>query len=343
MADISVIIPCYNVEGLIDRLMKSLLAQTIGFERLEVILVDDCSTDNTRQIIKDWEKKYTNNILVVECEENRRQGAARNIGLQYASAEYIGYIDSDDWVEPDYFEKLYKIAIEGDYECVSCQSVRDSSKGYALFDNTDTGREDKVVLINNDEERKSIIVLPPLGYAAWGKIVKKSFLINNNLFFPEDLTYEDAGWGSLFHLYVKKGYVLEKNLYHYYVNSNSTVLTTNSNHHIDCFTVQMWVWEEYKKRGFLDKFREELEMEHIFSFYLAGIKAIILRYEKPDYNAYLLLRTIMLEHVPNYIANKYVKEGRLNDFYLLIMESLKYQLSKNAFLEMAENIKKIGI
>ena len=141
----------------------------------------------------------------------------------------------------------------------------------------------------------------------------------------------------------EKSYFLEEKLYHYFVNESSTVLTANSNHHLDCFTVQMWVWDQYISRGFLEKYRYELEIEHIFSFYLAGIKAIVLRYETPDYNAYLLLRYLMLSHVPNYEENPYVTSDRFSDYYLMILTSLKTELSKRQFFEMAENIKKIGI
>ncbi len=323
--------------------MTSIINQTIGFDNLEVIRVDDCSTADTVTHLKNWEQKYPDNILVVECSENRRQGEARNIGMKYSSSEYIGFLDSDDWIEPTYFEKLYNKAIEGDYECVSCGNVRDKSKEYTFFDNTLTGKPDREIIVD-DNNRREIIMMPPLGYAAWGKIVKKSFLVEHELYFPMDLTYEDAGWGSLVHLYIKRGYVLEENLYHYYVNDNSTILTNNSNHHLDCYTVQIWVWQEYARRGFLDIYREELEIEHIYSFYLAAIKAIVLRYEKPDYNAYLLLRIIMLTHVPDYENNKYIKMGgRFNEFYMLILESLKHELTKQQFLEMAEKIKVIGL
>lgn len=343
MAFISAIIPCYNVEKLIDRLFYTLENQTIGFDMLEVILVDDCSTDGTVAKLEEFETKHPDNVLIVKCDENGRQGKARNIGLSYASADYVGFLDSDDWVEVDYFEKLYAKAITGDYDIIACDNGRDPSKELTFFENTKSKKESREYDFSSDEARKKIIMLPALGYEAWAKIFKKSFLVENKLYFPENITYEDSGWGSLVHLCVNKAFFLGEKLYHYYVNESSTVLTTNSNHHLDLFTVQMSVWDQYISRGFLEKYRYELEVEHIFSFYLAGIKAIVLRYEKPDYNAYLLLRYLMLSHVPDYEANPYVTSDRFSDYYLMILKSLKSELTKRQFLEMAENIKKIGI
>ena len=107
MAEISVIIPCYNVESYIDRCLTSITSQTIDLSLLEIICIDDASTDNTWSKLQAWETTYPENIMIIHCDENGRQGTARNIGLQYASAPWIAYIDSDDWIELDYFEKLY--------------------------------------------------------------------------------------------------------------------------------------------------------------------------------------------------------------------------------------------
>ena len=106
MAEISIIIPCYNVEKYLMRCFLSLKNQTIGIENLELIFVDDASTDDTWDIIQKIENKYSQNVIAVHCDENGRQGRARNIGMTYATAEYIGFVDSDDWVEPNMFEIL---------------------------------------------------------------------------------------------------------------------------------------------------------------------------------------------------------------------------------------------
>lgn len=111
MKKISVIIPCYNVEKEIDRCIQSLVDQTILLSQMELIFVDDASEDATMEKLSKWEEQYPESILVIHCEENGKQGTARNIGMQYATGEYIGFVDSDDYVEPEMYQKMCRIAI----------------------------------------------------------------------------------------------------------------------------------------------------------------------------------------------------------------------------------------
>ena len=118
MAKVSVIIPCYNAERYIETCMNSLLNQTIGFSNLEVILINDASTDQTLQRLYDYEKQYPDNIMVINYEENKRQGYARNLGIQYSSAKYLTFLDVDDYVSAEMMEKMYLKMEEGDYNYV---------------------------------------------------------------------------------------------------------------------------------------------------------------------------------------------------------------------------------
>ena len=106
MAEISIIIACYNVEKYLMRCFESLEKQTIGMENMELIFVDDASTDHTWDMIQTIENQYPQNVVAIHCDENGRQGKARNIGMSYAAADYIGFVDSDDWVEANMYEIL---------------------------------------------------------------------------------------------------------------------------------------------------------------------------------------------------------------------------------------------
>lgn len=343
MAKISVIIPCYNVEKWIDRCLESIVEQTIGLENIEIICVDDCSTDKTLEKLFEWEKKYPDNFIIIRSPANGRQGQARNIGLEYAKARWIAFIDSDDWVDREYLEILYSLANKGDYEIVSCKNIRDSSTSlqYTLHDNEEVRIRE--FNIETNEDRKPLLLNPELDYNAWGKLIRKDFLVDNDLLFMTNITYEDAAWGSLVHLYVKRAIMTDMCLYHYFVNQDSTVLSTNSNHHIDCLTVQTYLWREYEKRGFLDVYRSELEVEHLYSAYLAGFKMCILRFEKPDYNIYLLLRELVIDRIPDYMKNEYVQKGLISELHMNILMSLKIKLNREQFMELAQQAKTIGI
>ena len=248
MAKISIIIPCYNVSPYIDRCFTSISNQTIGINSLEIICVDDASTDNTWELLQQWEQRFPEQIILVHCDTNGRQGTARNIGLQYCTSPWVSFIDSDDWIEPDYFEKLYNISEQIDCDVIVCRSGRDSSTSLSYFDNRSTNNESRYMVIDTIEKRKQFLLFQSMEHLAYGKLIKTTLLLNNNLLFPENLTYEDTYWGSLLHFYVEKVYILEEKLYHYFVNQNSTVLQTNSDHHLDLLTVQSMLWREWKLR-----------------------------------------------------------------------------------------------
>ena len=108
-ARITIIIPCYNVDKYIDRCMQSIEEQTLGMQTFQIILVDDGSTDCTMDKLIAWQTKYPFQIQIVHNSKNKRQGTCRNIGLQRATGEYIGFVDADDWIEPDMYEALHEL------------------------------------------------------------------------------------------------------------------------------------------------------------------------------------------------------------------------------------------
>ena len=343
MAAISVIIPCYNVESYIDRCLTSITSQTLDLSLLEIICIDDASTDNTWSKLQTWETAFPENIMIIHCDENGRQGSARNIGLQYSSAPWIAFIDSDDWVEPNYFEKMYSIASKTDCDIVTCQFVRDSSTELSFLSDRKTDKADRCLLIDTMEKRKLFLVLKSMDSLAWGKLIRKSLLIDNQILFPENLTYEDTYFASMLHLYTKKVYFLEEKLYHYFVNEHSTVLQTNSDHHLDLLTVQLMLWNEWENRGFLVSFKEELEYDFLYSCYLRFLKIIVFRYQTPSFSLFNLLQNIIRERIPDYSKNRYIQQIEQPEFYQILFQAISLSMNQNAFAIFAEQIKIIGI
>ena len=100
MKKVSVVVPCYNASMYLDKCLEYLLHQTIGIENIEIILVNDASTDDgaTWGLITKYEQNYPDTIIAVNLEENLRQGGARNVGVSYASGEYHIFCDAEDWV-----------------------------------------------------------------------------------------------------------------------------------------------------------------------------------------------------------------------------------------------------
>lgn len=215
---ISVIIPVYNAENDLINAIDSLLNQTFGFENIELILVDDASTDNSKTIIKNYQRDYEN-ISLIELKENSGlPGKPRSLGIDYASADYIIFLDSDDIYVKEAFEILYDAIQESDSDFLI-------SSHYTNLD----GDMVKTNIIDTDDEIVSFYPLEnqetfnKLSYhdAPWGKIFKKEFLIKYNIRFPEDSLCEDTYFYFKALINSSKVTILPKNyLYIYNVFEN---------------------------------------------------------------------------------------------------------------------------
>lgn len=120
--DVSVIIPMFNVEHVMDRCLNSIAAQKI--ERVEYLFIDDCSTDATIVKLFDWiEKQKTSSVVyrLIRHHSNRGVAAARNTGLEHAQGKYIYYVDADDFIEPNTLQTLYRNAEEKKLDIVGCE------------------------------------------------------------------------------------------------------------------------------------------------------------------------------------------------------------------------------
>lgn len=255
---ISIIIPCYNVQHLIDRCLESVTQQTIGLEHLEIILINDASTDNTLDKLMEWERRYPDNIVVVTYNENLRQGGARNVGLSYASGDYIGFVDSDDWLEQDMYETLARKMLTGEYDVVRCQFIRDAGNG------GESGFEPE-----------------------WGGIVTglytNELIFGHDISFPEHMSYEDNYWGTMINHYVKNVCSVERVLYHYYINPNSTVTSRNQIAQLDRMKIETMLLDEYIKRGFFQKEKDNMFDEFFERYYLNTWFIIFTRFDEiPD-------------------------------------------------------------
>lgn len=217
---VSVIVPCYNAEQFLPRCLDSLINQTL--EEIEIICVNDASPDNGIAILRDYEARYSN-VLVVDLEENVRQGGARNRGIEIARGEYIAFVDADDWVEFDMYEKLYVKAREKgadvvscDYETVSCNGATQS---YGLPERND-------IYGTITEQTRPEVILTTGSICC--KLIRRDLLERNHLRFPEKIFYEDNCFNTMLGVVLGTYVHVSQCLYHYYDNSDSTTRKRNS-------------------------------------------------------------------------------------------------------------------
>ncbi|MDO5824472.1 glycosyltransferase family 2 protein, partial [Methanobrevibacter sp.] len=184
--NISIIIPVYNSEKYLSKTFESLLNQTIGFENLEIIFVDDNSKDNSGEIIDNYSKEYGNVISVHLKENSGYAGRPRNIGMEKSNSEYLMFLDSDDYFNEDACEILYsKInknpdidMVLGGYSNISSNSKKDKHI-----------RKNQQKTLYKDGKNDYVLLTTPPSISS--KIFRKKLLIENDIKFPEGIPAQD--------------------------------------------------------------------------------------------------------------------------------------------------------
>ena len=217
---VSIIIPAYNTEKYIFKCLMSLVKQTL--KEIEIIVVDDGSTDNTLQAIKEF-AKYDKRIIAIS-QPNLRQGAARNNGTRLAKGEYIGFVDSDDWVDEEYYEKLYIAAKKYNSDIALATNVR---VGNGKTKNRLDIQKEEVVTTLQD---KFDINNQWKNECPTNKIYRISMLKNNNITWPEGVYCEDKMFTTQAVYYANSVVTVPDVHYYYYRRPDSTVNNTSKEH-----------------------------------------------------------------------------------------------------------------
>lgn len=254
MPRVSVIIPVYGVEKYIERCARSLFCQTMV--DVEFIFVDDCTQDSSIEILKNVIDCYPEReVQIIRHEHNKGLPLARQTGLALASGDFIIHCDSDDWVEPDYCQKMYDAAISNDADMVVCRYYLDDGVDHK----TGTGYDD-VILSKKEEALGAAISLKSSPYL-WNKMVKRS-IYDENLIYPEHFLAEDWVLSVQFAYLAKRIVTINDFLYHYFCNPNST-LRINSKEvclkraQDECANVQSVV-NHLKDLGLEKRYRKEI-------------------------------------------------------------------------------------
>ena len=208
---ISTIVPVYNAGKYLNKCIDSIINQTIGFDNIELILVDDGSIDNSKEIIENYLEKYKNIKYVYQ--ENSGQAAARNNGLKIAKGDYVSFVDSDDWVDITMYEKLFNHSNNMDIVSCDYSFVKDNVYEYVSFRFVD------------DEQCNFIIV----NTGPCNMIIKRKLLNKINFTFPEGIIYEDLASIPLLGIYTNKIKYIEESLYFYNIHGNSTMKNNVNN------------------------------------------------------------------------------------------------------------------
>lgn len=296
---LSIIVPVYNMaaEGKLNFCMDSLVNQTL--EDYEILAVNDGSTDNSLDILREYERKHPHRVKVVTYSRNKRQGGAKNEGLKLARGEWVGFIDSDDWVTPDFYEKLIRKAEETGADMVGCDYSLVSEHTFEVGE----------IIRNNTPEQTGVLdrekhgsLLMRMGSMVV-KIYRRSVLVENRLDFPEGIFYEDNCAGPLWSLYFTHFEKVEEPLYYYYQHQVSTVHSVSEEKCRDRMKAAALLYEQCKERGFLEEYERELEYRFVELYYVNTLFSYMAGMRHPKLSFARELRTGVRERFPGFEQN----------------------------------------
>lgn len=214
---LSIVVAVYNLEKYLPRCLDALVNQTL--QEIEILCVDDGSTDSASQIIDDYEKKYPEKVKAFH-KPNGGEFTTRNYGLERATGEYVTFVDTDDYVEPNWAEKLYNAAKENDADLAVCGFERiDLDTGKVVSKNmTNFGYAIKEI---NNKDDFMLFINP----APWNKIYKLEKV--KNLRFMNFRGFNDMIFLTSSYTRVKKVAFVPDVLYHYYLRYDSQIHSVN--------------------------------------------------------------------------------------------------------------------
>lgn len=306
---ISIVVPCHNAAKWLPKCFLSLAGQTMGMENLELIFVDDASTDDgkTWNLLLDFERAYPESVIIIQLDKNLRQGGARNEALKYVTGEYLTFVDADDWVEEALCDRAYEAAKKWDADIVQF-SHRIYTDGVGAVDMPEA-MEDQVYSLASIEERKKFLVSEKITYGCWNKLYRTEMVRNAGVSFAEHVVYEEPlfvypllYYGNVFVTMSDRLYVYRRNLegtMHRDMENVETLMQHAS--------VQFAVWGFMKKTEFFAPYYEEIKLYFLHTFYyetlyFAAQRGIIIPIEQC-----MQLGEVALREVPNIDESAYAE------------------------------------
>jgi glycosyltransferase involved in cell wall biosynthesis len=235
MIRLSFIVPFYNVEKYIEECIRSLYNQDIPQEEYEVICVDDCSPDGSKAIVEQLQKEYSTLRLICH-ERNKKLGGARNTGLKAAKGRYVWFVDSDDYIIPNCLKELLLEIEEYDLDYIHFYNKTD--RGGNISEKVTKSEYTPVSSGVDLFFSREVNWLEQI--TAWSKVYKRAFLEENNLYFAEDIMYEDNDYALRVVMHATSCRHIALSPYVYRANNDSITHVAFSNTHV-CYWQKVWI------------------------------------------------------------------------------------------------------
>jgi len=298
MPKVSIIIPVYNAEETIVRCIDSLLNQQL--EDMEIIIVDDHGQDESIKNIQNHiaEHPRKNMFRFAETAVNSGPGPARNVGLQMAQGEYIAFLDSDDWVEPDMYSTLYETAIQHSADLCYCNAVWEDLKinQQRVLPNifAESG-------IFQSESKRHF--LSHFKTYFWTYIFRREIIIKHRITFPPEKAAEDTYFLACNILYATCIACVNKPMHHYTYDSNSLSRFKNEKRYLDKLSAFRRLFDFAKTHNLYEKYRQELEFIYLKKAYLSAVIAYLMNAKHPQAKILREIYQELTEICPDYAKN----------------------------------------
>ena len=308
MTSVSIIVPVYNTEKYLRKCLDSLVNQTLY--NIEILVVNDGSTDNSQSIIDEYKAKYP--IIKALKKENGGLSDARNYAFSHVKGEYIGFVDSDDYVENNMFEKMYNVAKQNNLDIVECNFTWE----YPKKSKVDYGQK----YINYDEFYLFGRVM------ACNKIFRTSAIKENKITFPVGLRYEDIEFFYKLTPYVTNTTLVEDSLYHYVQRNNSIINNQNAKTE-DIFVILDDLVSFYKEKNIYQKYIYNLE--YLYIRFLMGSSFLrMVKIKDRKTRKKLLEKSFneLNEKYPNWKENKLLEIKSKKNFYYKTINKFTFKI-----------------
>lgn len=286
---VSVIVPVYNTKNYLNECLDSILEQTI--DEMEILVVDDGSTDGSTDIIKEYAEKYPTKIKAF-YKPNGGQAQARNLAISHACGEYMGFVDSDDWIDAEMYLEMYNKAKDEDANIVIC----DTTDHYPNRD----------VYHHASQFEDKFSVTP----SACNKIFRREFV--GDIRFPEGLWYEDFEFTTKNLMLTEKISVIHKSFYHCHCREVSTMTNNNSEKNLDMITVFDDLIKFVNENSLQDKYKDTLEYLHIDHILISTINRLQQQKNKNKKAVIKTMRKVVKERYPKFYKNDVFKKMARN-------------------------------
>lgn len=318
MTKLSVIVPCYNVSKYLNACVDSLIDAKV--DSMEIVLVNDGSTDNTLDICNEYKKKYPKLIKVID-KKNGGLSDARNVGIDKSKGDYISFVDSDDTVEKDLYTKVIDKIDSGDYEIIVFGENR------IFSDHTIKVSSGVNIECKDQEDIKKI--MPYIYPAACNKIYKRELF--DKVKFKKGIWYEDVEFIYRLLPLVSKLTYIDGYYYNYYQREGSITYTYNSKLY-DLVDNLNGLVDYYKNNHLYHEYHDELEYFYVRYSYATFIKRLAKMKDRREYNKGVnTVISNVNKYFPSYRDNKYLvgKKGLYLKCFNKLVAMAVYMIEKN--------------